>query len=514
MPTPVITTPSPGYEQISSGISYARTLTASNSPTSWAATLPAGMTINNSGVISGAPTATVPTAVSVSVTATNGDGTSTALTWLIVVLPYVVGLPADSFTRPLNLDANFGTLRIPGAGSPLPAPLSTSPARQPLAGLRYLDDTAYLTSWTLGERFRLSLGIESFGVLWDIAATELRLVLRATEDAPGVAINVGAITATGSGTTARLETLVYLDPLTLGPIVADFENEAATLAPLLLGVRVASSTDARSYLTTASQSIGTLAASDTEAKTFAVTLTSTVATPLKYRVTLNLVCPSDTSLNCTVVREITVSWNAGGSTYVLGTNTGDANDTGTPTNPAFWSTTLTPTSITATGTGISVVATATTTANAQEGKILEIVATFGANVAVFFINNNAVVAEQSLDLVLKDSGGTIGTATIEDGDTTADILAAVETALGEEIVAVIFHNPTTIYIILASDTAVTDHDFVGETALGAPSAYPGTLSYSDTSITCLVQGLEMPELTEQINSRAVPILIERELTRT
>jgi hypothetical protein len=79
---------------------------------------------------------------------------------------------------------------------------------------------------------------------------------------------------------------------------------------------------------------------------------------------------------------------------------------------------------------------------------------------------------------------------------------------------VIFHNPTTIYIILASDTAVTDHDFVGETALGAPSAYPGTLSYSDTSITCLVEGLEMPELTEQINSRAVPILIERELTRT
>jgi hypothetical protein len=512
MPTPVISTPSPGYEQISSGVSYSRTLAASNTPTSWAATLPAGMAINNSGVISGAPTATVPTAVSVLATATNADGTSTALTWLIVVLPYVVGLPANTLTRPLNLDANFGTLRIPGAGDPLPKALSVSPASQPLAGLRFADDTAYLTSWTLGERFRLSLGVESFGVLWQIAATQLRLVLRAAEDGPGIPINVGAITATGSGTTARLETVVYLDPLTLGTIVADFENEAATLSPMLLGVRVAASTDARAYLTTATQTIGTLTQSDTEAKTFAVTLTSTNTTPLAYRLTITLSVPSDPGLSCTIVRDLLVSRNGGGTAYVLDSETGPTTDTGAPAVSVNWTTTLTQTSLTATSTGLSVVATATTSAQSPIGKVVNFPATLGSDYADIFVIAAGEVTGTPY-LVFYSGASLIGTATLANGDTAADLLTKIATAISETVVAVTYVDAVTIRIVLDSATAIDSVLVNGIAGLTAPASYPPVASYSNTSITCLVEGLEMPDLTQQINSRAVPILIERELTR-
>jgi len=66
------------------GEAFSQTLDATNEPSSWAITagaLPAGLSLNTvSGVIAGTPTGTAGTTYSVSVTATNDDGTSTAVT--------------------------------------------------------------------------------------------------------------------------------------------------------------------------------------------------------------------------------------------------------------------------------------------------------------------------------------------------------------------------------------------------------------------------------------------------
>jgi hypothetical protein len=498
MATPVITTPSPVFEQISTGISYARTIAASNTPTSFAASgLPAGLSIDNSGAITGAPTATTATSYSVSITATNGDGTSTALTWLIVVLPFVVGLAADGFKIPVNLDLYTRRLSLPGIGG-------GQPAGNPPGGSG--GESAPLGTWIEGERFALSLGIEAAAVLQELALNRIRVLWRESLLEPAINLHEDstAITETGSGTTARYEVPVFVDPDLVRGILSGKQRADRERASGYLQIIAEASTDASDYSSTETQTITALSASDTEAKTFAVTLVSTSAAALRYRVTLDLTVPGDTSLSCRVVREITVSYNSGGSTYVVATNTGDASDSGTPTNPSYYSTTLTPTSITATGTGISVVGTATTTAFVHSGKAFDLLATEGANSDLFTVTAGVVGGVSgSITLDMLASSVSIGDITIADGATAASIKSAIETAISETLVAVLFPDSTTIRIIFDASTAVEDHHWGGEVNLGAPDSFPTPSSYTDASITCLVEGVAMPEQSETISSQVV-----------
>jgi autotransporter-associated beta strand protein len=97
---PAITTPAGELPEGTIGSSYSVTLSATNSPTSWAVSgsLPGGLSLNNSGVISGLPTDAG--TFTFSVTASNSGGTSSAVTFSITINSFVAvtgitGVPTE-----------------------------------------------------------------------------------------------------------------------------------------------------------------------------------------------------------------------------------------------------------------------------------------------------------------------------------------------------------------------------------------------------------------------------------
>lgn len=506
---------SPTYEIIASGVAYAKNLTATNSPTSWAISgVPSGISIDSGGAISGTPSVTTATSYTFAVTATNGDGTSAAKTWLVVVLPAAVGVAANGFTRPIDLDINTGSLQIPGAGSPLPSGRSTSPATFPQAGVSFDDDTQYLTTWRVGERFKLSVGASAFGVLQDVGADTVTVVLRETEDATGITISEGDFTNTGADATARFETTCFLDPDELDPVVSAFEGEAATVAPMLLGVRLEAADDDRTFTDSTNISLGTFTESSNVANTTAVTITANITSATEYDVTLSAVFPSDTSLNCSLTRRVPLTW--GGAAYSAGTITGNATATGNASNASNWDVTLTSTAITATATGMNIGTTVVADAQKQPG--YEIV----LPLVEFTINAGALVSAGSgiESYYLRNvAAGIIYEWTLVDGEAAGDVAGDIQTGTGEAGAAVYFDDATdTVTLRFEAATAVVDAQNVQTTdvtprgpntlsAAGAPS-------YADGYLLIEVDGVEMPEKSERIASCAVPILVERSVSRT
>ena len=504
MAIPAITSTNPGYEQISSGVAYARTITASNTPTSYAASgLPSGLSMNTStGAITGSPTATSPTSSTVSVTASNGDGTSASQSWLIVVLPSVVGVAAGGFTVPVNLDLQSRKLSLPGLGS-------SQPGANPPGG----DGTTVpLATWVENERFMLSVGVQSAGVLQEVNLNRIAVLWKPLGDEPAVELapDPTDVAETGSGTTARYELPIFLDPDLLSGILSDGEVPSGERVRGYLQICAENADDVRDYLSTATQTITTFTQGDSDAKTFAVTLSSTEVDPLRYRVTLTLAVPDDIGNGVVLVREITAHWNAGGSTYVLDTNTGDSSDTGTPANVLNWISTLTATSITATSTGLSVVATATSSAMSYTGKSVDILATHGAYSDLFeIVSGETANVTGSPVLQFNDSGPTsIGSVNLVSGDTAAELKTKIETALSEAVVEVLYVDATTIRIVLDSATDVATVDFGGEFDVSTPTNYPPIPSYANAAITCRVEGVAMPERGYAISSQVVPLDIE------
>jgi hypothetical protein len=502
MAIPAITSANPVYEQIASGVAYSRTITATNTPTSYSASgLPAGLSMNTStGAITGSPTATSPTSTTVSVTASNGDGTSAAQSWLIVVLPSVVGVAAGGFTVPMNLDLQSRKLSLPGLGSAQPGgnPPGGDGATLPLA------------TWIENERFMLSLGVQSAGVLQEVNLNRIAVLWKPLGDEPAVELapDQTDVAETGSGTTARYELPIFLDPDLLSGILSDGEVPSGERVRGYLQICAENADDVRDYLSTATQTITTFTQGDSDAKTFAVTLSSTEVDPLRYRVTLTLAVPSDTGNGVVLVRDITAHWNAGGSTYVLDTNTGDTSDTGTPANELNWISTLTATSITATSTGLSVVATATSSAMSYTGKSIDMRADDGEYSNIFEIVAGEIseVEEAYAELQFVDNSTTY-TVTLAVGDTAADLKEKIETAISETVVEVIYVDATTIRIVLDSATAVDTVDWFWSSD-NTLTNYPPIPSYGNASITCRVEGVAMPERGYSISSQVVPLDIE------
>jgi hypothetical protein len=507
MAIPAISSANPVYEQISSGVAYARTITATNTPTSYSASgLPAGLSMNTStGAITGSPSATSATAYTASVTASNGDGTSTAQSWLIVVLPSVVGVAANGFKIPVNLDLATRKISLPGVGSPQPA------QRPPGAG----DASAPLGCWIEGERFTLSLGAQMAGVLQAVGMNRIKVLWRPTGSDATIELHEDEsdVTATGSGTTARYEVPVYIDPAKVRGALGDGENPSGERVTGYLQIVSASSLDASDFAYSNTQTIASLTASDTEAKTFTVPLDSTSATALAYQVLLTL---NNLPGAPSVTRNLTVSY--GGGTYTIATNTGDTSDTGSEVGVGLFTPTLTATSVSATSTGLQIVGTVTTTVNPHTGKRIELAATYATNNDLFEITGGTdpgtgiIGGEVSgvtgtLTLAFSGSGGAIGSITIENGDTAQDLLAKIEAEISETMVAVLFPNTTTIRLIFSAATAVTNHDFGNETTLGGLDAWPESgfapeaLTITTSSITCQVIGVEMPELFQRISSQ-------------
>ncbi len=121
VPAPVITSPMATSGTVGDAFSYQ--ITASNAPTSYAATgLPAGLTLNSgTGLISGTPT--VPGISTVALSATNSGGTGSAtLTLTVVAVPVITsaatvsGNVGSAFSYQItasNAPSSFGALGLP-----------------------------------------------------------------------------------------------------------------------------------------------------------------------------------------------------------------------------------------------------------------------------------------------------------------------------------------------------------------------------------------------------------------
>lgn len=512
---------SPAYEVIASGAAYAKTLTATNTPTSWALTgQPAGVTINNSGAISGSSSVTAATAYTFSATATNGDGTSAAVTWLVLVVPSIVGVAQGSFARAIDLDLNFGTLQIPGVGSPLPVARSTSPATTPLEPAEFDDETRYLTRWTVDDRFALSLGAAMNGVLQDLDISNIAAVLRAEEGERGISIGEGDLTATGSGATARFETMIYLDPAELDGIVSAFEGPLDTTAPLLLGISIEVANDARDYDSALqTETIATLTQSSNVVDSFDINLPSAseITSGTKYDIEIKLICPTDTGLNVTLNRQATITWS--GSAYVLGDVTGDDTDTGASTNAIDWDTTLSNSSLTCDATGFVVGTTVTATAqSAIATAIYFVVPIGGSDVDTIEVNSDLLAALPGGSVTIQFNDGAIDIGSpvvLTDGDSAADIKAAIEAEIGETVSVTMDSGADTFRIDLDLATAVGGRSILNGGMSVSPVTTMSTVpSYANTYVTVQITGVEMPEKSKTITSAAVPVLIERKMTRT
>lgn len=508
---------SPAYQVIASGVAYAKTLTATNTPTSWGLSgQPSGVTINSSGVISGTPSVTTATAYTFSATAINADGTSAAKTWLVVVVPSVVGGPSDAFARVLDLDLNFGTLQVPGVGAPLPEGRATSPALllQNVEGAgEFTDATPYLTSWRTGDRFTLSLGVVAAGVLQDLPISLIQAILREEEGGRAITIGELDVAATGSGTSARFETTIHLNRDDLDPIVAAYESVTGTVAPMLLGITVEVPDDDRDYSGTDSETIPTLTQGDSDVDVMTVVIPAERTAATLYDITCSLSCPTDTGLNISFTRRASLTYS--GATYVLGAVSGDTTGSGSSTDSWNWDTTLTLTTLAATTTGVSVTTTVTTTSQSTVVNTATCaIDGFGQS---WSISGGLIVHASSFSVSFKDGTSTlIGSAvTISNGDSEADVLAAIESATGQSVISggVTFEETRPwITVIFDSGTTVEYHD-QGSGDVTATLDIRYAPSYSNAVVSILVEGVEMPENSETITSAAVPILIERKMTR-
>ena len=146
MAIPVITAPT-SPRIIAAGVAFSQAMAASNTPTSWAASgLPSGLLIDTeTGVISGTPLSQVETTASI--TATNDDGTSAAVTIIFVVMATPPGM-GGPFDIVLDYELTTNEVSMPGVASPAAgAPLFYAPR---------------------GTNRYLLLGVKYYGVLQDL----------------------------------------------------------------------------------------------------------------------------------------------------------------------------------------------------------------------------------------------------------------------------------------------------------------------------------------------------------
>ena len=149
-PKPVITSALTATGTVNTAFSYQ--ITATNSPTSYGASgLPAGLSVNTTGLISGTPTTTVGSPFSVTISAMNAGGTGTATLRLTINAPP----PAPVITSSLTITGTVGaafSYQITATNSPssygatgLPAGLSINPSSGLISGTPTTSGTSSVT---------------------------------------------------------------------------------------------------------------------------------------------------------------------------------------------------------------------------------------------------------------------------------------------------------------------------------------------------------------------------------
>jgi hypothetical protein len=280
MPKPVITAPiSPRI--IAQGVAFSQTLSATNSPTSWTVSgLPSGLSMGlgagGTTTISGVPLVQVQTTATI--TASNADGASDAVTIIFVVMatPPGMGGPFD-----IILDYELTTNEVTMPGVPQPQ------AGEPLF-------------WApRGTNRHLLIGCTYFGVLQDInpasETTTIKLGMKELETERLVEETTGATVKVADMPDDRQR---YRIPFRVTPSkwtgpLSDYENDAGTQILALSEIQVIRGTESTLHdesLTDSSIAIDSGITSPTTGNhDFGSIEEFTVATPMRLTLTLNVV---------------------------------------------------------------------------------------------------------------------------------------------------------------------------------------------------------------------------------
>jgi hypothetical protein len=508
MPVPTITQPqSPRIIPVNTAFSLQ--LSASESPTGWAmASGPTGLTISSGGLISGTPTA-ANTVAAASITATNGAGTSAAITLIFVIANSVPGLAPNAFARALDWDLGDDKLSLPGIAGPEPA------SGAPGSG----EDTPLLTLKT-GATHSLSVGLISAGVLQEPGLDYLSAWLRTDDpDAGAVELSLDSsdITVTGANETARHEIKITVPADgTVATWIEDGTlsdgNRTGFNGRLELIAQVIN--DARDFTGNDTEAVGNLTAGQTVNDTLFVALDDEFASA-PYNLTIAFLSPSDTALaHSFAAISATVTWT-GSAFAISGTlPAAEANDA---TGADDWGVTLSVQSLSGNATGIS----AAVRVVADAAPTLWSIPIVNPPSGTLVVNGNGTVtpSPDPCTVGLFEGATEIFDFVINDGDDADDILAALTAAaVGtdyEGLVESVELDDATSTIRLFFDPSASDLDGYdwsdSAVTTSADSESPAQITLSDCSWTLAVAGFADPSAEETRISQSAPVQVIKKL---
>jgi hypothetical protein len=494
---------------ISTGVPYTLALAASNTPTSWAlasGSIPTGLAFNTStGAITGTPTtAAADTAFTATVTATNGDGTSTAETLRLWVLGGVAGLGADTLAFPLDWDLVTGKLSVPGI-------TEYAPAGQPPGGD---GESPPIFSLTSTDRRVISLGLMMGGVLREPDDIEvINLVLGRRDEEPGIlTLTSGAYTVTGADDTARHEVAAYLDADTLTAWLEEGESGPdGAYVDLLLEAFLEIPLDAREFSATATSAIASFAQGETKNHTFSVTLSETLATA-DYRITAELLAPTQPAFVGLIDLDLVVTYSGGTYTATLASGESVPESESLVISGDAWDITFSVQSVTgdAGGFDVAVRAVATSYIRYTIGPVT--VTDFAASIAD--AGGMKLMTTSAVTLLLRNGvGTTVGTLSLA-GSTnysSDDLETLIEAEIGAslDIIVSMDDAPDQITIYLPGSTTVRDLHYAAgpDTWNAASGAHPSSQTYTDMSFKLTSIGLEMADTGTRFRSQRAPIRV-------
>ena len=451
MAIPVITTPA-SPRIIAQGVAFSQAMSASNTPTGWAATgLPGGLTIHaTTGTISGTPTAQgVSTAL---ITATNGTGDSEDATIIFIVQATPPGM-GGPFDIVLDYEMTTNEVTMPG----VPAPEAGEP-------LFYAPK---------GTNRYLLVGVTYFGVLQDInsASEDVAIKLGMKELEPERLLEV--TTAATVKVAAMPDDLQrYRIPFRVTPAnwagpLGDYEADAGTSISALTELQVSVGEVATLHdetLTDSSIAIeGGMSTPTTGDHDFGTITHFTVATPMRLTLTLTVV--GRVLQTVELVREFDLLWN--GSAFEISTLSGTTTGQGA-VESTQWRATLNLTGLAGDAGGVDTDYSITTTDESASAYPyvdvttgLSMASPYDASSAVYVVASGVFQLWDGPDAMVDSQIGSDWTASASytnAADFSAAFLAGWETASGDDdVVSIecIYYGSEPIFRVYLTGSAVT-----------------------------------------------------------
>lgn len=350
MPAPVIDTRI-GEFYAEKGEVYSRTVVATETPTSWAAVgLPAGLSINSSGVISGTITAS-PNLYGYTITATNASG-SDEMTGYFVIAEETSLVGADQLALELEIEVTTKKVRVLS----LPEGIDFGPPSFTAGAIEEVDTQKALRAVFAakrGERIPVSITYLRNGKRQEYDISTISCVAKEIEPELEFDLFTGGVTKTGSGESTRYRTTLYLDPDDWDGVFSNNEDDLGTAINALTEIRTEITEAGDSYDQTEQETLSPDLSGDGTTQDDVLTFTGLPKTSSAetFDLDLDLVITSDTSQSVSIARTCDILWN--GTSYEVSNFTGSASGSGTDqTALGKWQSTLTQISMTGNASGL------------------------------------------------------------------------------------------------------------------------------------------------------------------